>query len=388
MQNLIKTILHAVVATLLWLPNGSADASSASPSYKLITSITDHTNSSYDGNKKRVKSTAGGSTIYNIYDASGSLVHIDDLTTNKKITYVDKLARVTQLGTTTPVTTYLHHDHLGSAVSGTLQSGTVNWTERYTPFGEKLLDPLANRDQASFTGHIDDQLTGLTYMQARYYEPVIGRFLSVDPVTFLSSGENPDYFNSYAYTFNDPVNNTDPDGEAAGTVGVEVQGSVFGYGGGASLKLAGSISKKEGGGFKLQVGFVGGIEIGATAPTLVSSASTSSKLGAIASGLLDTGLTAVVEVGGFTGTDANPADVEDLSGQGGQFGVAVPSKSVEKILGKTAKGAVNYATPAAISVNGVVGENGIKGVELGAGIGVGATVDITESTVTVLTSTN
>ncbi len=167
----------------------------------------------YDGNKKRVKSTAGGSTIYNIYDASGSLVHIDDLTTAKKITYIDKLARVTQLGTTSPVTTYLHHDHLGSAVSGTLQSGAVNWTERYTPFGEKLLDPLANRDQASFTGHIDDQLTGLTYMQARYYEPVIGRFLSVDPVTFLSSGENPDYFNSYAYTFNDPVNGVDPTGE-------------------------------------------------------------------------------------------------------------------------------------------------------------------------------
>ncbi len=173
----------------------------------------------YDGNKKRVKSTAGGSTIYNIYDASGSLVHIDDLTAPKKITYVDKLARMTQLGTTTPVTTYLHHDHLGSAVSGTLQSGSVNWTEAYTPFGEKLLDPLANRDQASFTGHIDDQLTGLTYMQARYYEPVIGRFLSVDPVTFLSSGENPNYFNSYAYTFNDPVNLTDPNGECPMCIG-------------------------------------------------------------------------------------------------------------------------------------------------------------------------
>ncbi len=116
------------------------------------------------------------------------------------------------------MTTYLHQGHLGSAVSGTLQSGSVNWTERYTPFGEKLLDPMANRDQASFTGHIDDKLTGLTYMQARYYEPVIGRFLSVDPVTFLDSGENPDYFNSYAYTFNDPVNNTDPDGKVVETV--------------------------------------------------------------------------------------------------------------------------------------------------------------------------
>jgi len=35
--------------------------------------------------------------------------------------------------------------------------------------------------------------------------------LSVDPVTFMSSGD-PRFFNRYAYTFNDPVNLTDPDG--------------------------------------------------------------------------------------------------------------------------------------------------------------------------------
>ena len=32
-----------------------------------------------------------------------------------------------------------------------------------------------------------------------------------DPVTFLDTG-NPNFFNRYAYTFNDPVNLTDPDG--------------------------------------------------------------------------------------------------------------------------------------------------------------------------------
>ena len=49
-------------------------------------------------------------------------------------------------------------------------------------------------------------------MQARYYDPVIGRFLGEDPVTFMDTG-NPSQFNRYAYTFNDPVNLTDPDGE-------------------------------------------------------------------------------------------------------------------------------------------------------------------------------
>ena len=48
-------------------------------------------------------------------------------------------------------------------------------------------------------------------MQARYYDPVIGRFLSVDPVTFMDTG-NPGYFSRYAYTLNDPINMIDPDG--------------------------------------------------------------------------------------------------------------------------------------------------------------------------------
>ena len=63
-----------------------------------------------------------------------------------------------------------------------------------------------------FTGHIKDSDTGLNYMQARYYDPVIGRFLSVDPVGFLDTG-SPSMFNRYAYSVNDPVNNIDPSGE-------------------------------------------------------------------------------------------------------------------------------------------------------------------------------
>lgn len=49
-------------------------------------------------------------------------------------------------------------------------------------------------------------------MQARYYDPILGRFLSIDPVTFMQSG-SPAQFNRYAYKFNDPVNLIDPDGQ-------------------------------------------------------------------------------------------------------------------------------------------------------------------------------
>jgi len=106
-----------------------------------------------------------------------------------------------------------HSDHLGSPVAQTYKSnGGVATRTRYTPFGLAMDDPNLLKDQAGFTGHIKDSATGLNYMQARYYDPVIGRFLSVDPVTFLDTG-NPGYFNRYSYTMNDPVNMVDPDGE-------------------------------------------------------------------------------------------------------------------------------------------------------------------------------
>ena len=72
---------------------------------------------------------------------------------------------------------YTHLDHLGSPVAATSSAGGILWRESYNPFGEKRTDPAANRNKPGFTGHVDDAATGLTYMQARYYSPVIGRFL-------------------------------------------------------------------------------------------------------------------------------------------------------------------------------------------------------------------
>ena len=102
-------------------------------------------------------------------------------------------------------------DHLGSPMTGTNAAGSVVWRESYTPFGEAWTSAAANDNQTGFTGHIDDTATGLTYVQARYYDPVIGRFLSIDPVNFTP--DSPDMFNRYAYVANDPINMVDPNGE-------------------------------------------------------------------------------------------------------------------------------------------------------------------------------
>jgi RHS repeat-associated protein len=67
------------------------------------------------------------------------------------------------------------------------------------------------QDGPGYTGHVSDAATGLVYMQQRYYDPVIARFLSVDPVTAYDTGDMR-HFSRYAYAFNNPYKFTDPDG--------------------------------------------------------------------------------------------------------------------------------------------------------------------------------
>jgi len=173
----------------------------------------------YDGHLKRVKAVVDNKTIYNVYNIAGELVHVHELTGDKKTDYVrlggQTVARVRGVtgGSTSANITYVYNDHLGSPVATKTGSAAII-RERYTPFGITTNNPADLDDQAGFTGHIKDKATGLNYMQARYYDPVIGRFLSIDPVTFMDTG-NPSMFNRYSYANNDPVNMIDLDGREA-----------------------------------------------------------------------------------------------------------------------------------------------------------------------------
>jgi hypothetical protein len=60
----------------------------------------------------------------------------------------------------------------------------------------------------------------MNYMQQRYYDPNIGRFLSVDPVTAMEGG--PDHFNRYDYAYNNPYKFADPDGRCPECIGAAV----------------------------------------------------------------------------------------------------------------------------------------------------------------------
>lgn len=110
--------------------------------------------------------------------------------------------------------TYFHNDVLGSPIAATDQKGYVMWRATYEPYGERLqstTDAIVAMDNTRWYGsHVQDDETGLLYMQARYQDPQLGRFLSIDPEAV--AGDRPATFNRYAYGANNPYRYVDPDG--------------------------------------------------------------------------------------------------------------------------------------------------------------------------------
>ncbi|RPH14850.1 MAG: RHS repeat-associated core domain-containing protein [Alteromonadaceae bacterium TMED7] len=111
--------------------------------------------------------------------------------------------------------TYIHTDYLGSVSAKSNASGQVIERFHYAPFGLPADSSELNNEQ-SYTGHVFDNESQLIYMQARYYDPVIGRFYSNDPVDFMGHAYrgNPVHgYNRYAYAYNNPYKYTDPNGQ-------------------------------------------------------------------------------------------------------------------------------------------------------------------------------
>ena len=110
----------------------------------------------------------------------------------------------------TAVVEYIHTDAQGSVVAVTDASRNVVERREYEPYGLQLAPAV--QDGPGYTGHVQDAVTGLTYMQQRYYEPQLGVFLSVDPVTAYSSPIG--QFHRYRYASSSPYRFIDPDGRA------------------------------------------------------------------------------------------------------------------------------------------------------------------------------
>lgn len=165
----------------------------------------------YDGSGARVKKvvpSTGETTIF-VYDAGGALA----------------AEYSTAAPPPTPTTSYLTADHLGSPRVITDSDGSVIARRDFLPFGEELGVGVGERTEnlkysvtgsdnirKRFTGYEKDDETQLDYAEARMYQNKHGRFTAPDPLLASTNGADPQTFNRYTYTGNDPINRTDPSG--------------------------------------------------------------------------------------------------------------------------------------------------------------------------------
>ena len=107
--------------------------------------------------------------------------------------------------------TYFHNDIAGTPQLATNASGALVWKENYLPYGQRQAQaPASAGNKLWYTGRPHEEDTGLTYMGARYYMPLVGRFAGVDPQDIVPG--QPHSLNRYAYGNNNPYKYIDPDG--------------------------------------------------------------------------------------------------------------------------------------------------------------------------------
>ncbi len=112
-------------------------------------------------------------------------------------------------------TTWLTRDHSQSIRLRTDASGALIEASSYLPYGGPLADPpppgvtLAK----GYIGERYDTDTGLLYLNARYMDPALARFISPDGWDTTMPGVGT---NRYAYAENDPINKSDPNGHWVG----------------------------------------------------------------------------------------------------------------------------------------------------------------------------
>jgi RHS repeat-associated protein len=107
--------------------------------------------------------------------------------------------------------TYVYTDPQGTPLAETDANGNITATFDYTPYGSKALGTPPNGP--GYTGHVNDPETNLVYMQARYYDPVTGHFLSIDPIP-VDAGDATN-FGRYTYVQNNPITGVDTNGKFA-----------------------------------------------------------------------------------------------------------------------------------------------------------------------------
>jgi len=172
----------------------------------------------YDAINNRIGQTYGTNSTSYVVNPNSELpqvlMRVKNGVTNYYIYGVGLLYQITETATTTNTLTY-HYDFRGSTIALSTESGLVTDRIEYSAYGLTTYRTGTNDTPFLFNGRYGVQTdpNGLLYMQARYYNPYLCRFLSADPSGFAGG------LNQYIYANGNPVSYLDPFGLNAQTTG-------------------------------------------------------------------------------------------------------------------------------------------------------------------------
>ncbi|MEV6302194.1 RHS repeat-associated core domain-containing protein [Actinoplanes sp. NPDC051861] len=224
---------HSVAAMTTTLP-GQTTGTTVSYGYDAIGNMTtrpgDDQSLTWDAEGHLARVTRGGTLVEeNVYDADGNRIvrrdaggqtlYLPGMEIRRNVSgstatfaatrYYSFGGRAVASRTTgTQALTWLFSDHQGTqqiAVNAYSQAVTIR---RQTPYGGTRGTPAQWPNNKGFVGG-DNSPTGLVHLGAREYDPVLGRFISVDPLQDLA---DPRQWNAYGYANNSPITYSDPTG--------------------------------------------------------------------------------------------------------------------------------------------------------------------------------
>lgn len=171
----------------------------------------------YDALGRRIsKRYPDGKTVFYLYDGHNLIQEVIDKG-HVIASYIYDLGIDHSISMTRNGKTYYYlYDHLGSVIALTDESGNIVVKYEYDTWGNVIKENGDIPNPFRFTGREWDEESKLYYYRARYYDPIIGRFISKD--TIESNPLNAQSLNKYVYVDNNPQTNVDPFGLISATL--------------------------------------------------------------------------------------------------------------------------------------------------------------------------
>jgi RHS repeat-associated protein len=159
----------------------------------------------YDALGRRIEKTVNGATTGFLYDGAQVIAELRgsavDSVYHTGFAIDEVLARYGSSGNRTLLT-----DALMSVIAQARDDQSVQNFYAYSPYGEVAVLGPDEGNVLRYTGREDDG-TGLYYYRARFYDPILKRFVAEDPIGIAGGA------NLYAYVAGNPVNAIDPEGK-------------------------------------------------------------------------------------------------------------------------------------------------------------------------------